>query len=669
MSVTYPQSDWNVVSLKYSYDKNKWLQDVTTVLKDGKEATIRTYSYDEYGDVSEIKDYRALSENGDIVSNPSYTVCTYTYDEYRRPVSMSYTDSDEPENIKESYSYEYDKNSRIIKETIQNFYPEKEEDKQQEVRNYTYDNQGSLLQMQVENVLHDEESYTVSYTYDAVGNRLSQVKEMLGDKETTDYSYNSLNQLMSSITRTSDGTVTEQKSYIYDVAGSQTKETDSISNTVADSTYDVAGRLKSYTKTEAGKVTVQQSNQYNGSGARIQKVEDGKTTNYYYSQGGLLYTEDEAGKGTSLNLQGISGNIIATAREDDVKESYYYYHKDAAGSTSNVRDADGKSVVSYQYTDFGETTIGGNQDFYNEICYNGAVYDKSTGLYYLNARYYDPEDGRFISRDSYRGNQTNPSTLHLYAYCANNPINYKDPSGHIAISKIVGGIIGGVAGGFVGSKIAKKAKLKGWKKVAVIAGCTIGGAVIGAFAGPKVAKKAAKYVKRKLPSTVKKLKSAKKTVKKAKTVVKKGASKTKTVIKKAAKKKAKKVAYKTVEGGVKGAVKSELKNENVRKGTINGMVNGGVSEMLNTKSKLANAGLNAAYSWTKAKYKGEDTRLAVEKSLFSSGTSAMIGGARSKWLGEEPAKDWVDKAARKAADGFEKSYNVIADVLIDNFVK
>ncbi|WP_334303936.1 RHS repeat-associated core domain-containing protein, partial [Dorea longicatena] len=50
----------------------------------------------------------------------------------------------------------------------------------------------------------------------------------------------------------------------------------------------------------------------------------------------------------------------------------------------------------------------------------------------------DPEDGRFISRDSYRGNSVNPSTWNLYAYCANNPVNYEDPSGHIAISRIIG---------------------------------------------------------------------------------------------------------------------------------------------------------------------------------------------------------------------------------------
>ena len=63
-----------------------------------------------------------------------------------------------------------------------------------------------------------------------------------------------------------------------------------------------------------------------------------------------------------------SGNVIATGRKKDTQESYYYYHKDPAGSITNQRDADGKSIVSYQYTDFGETSIHGDKDFYNELC-------------------------------------------------------------------------------------------------------------------------------------------------------------------------------------------------------------------------------------------------------------------------------------------------------------
>ena len=86
------------------------------------------------------------------------------------------------------------------------------------------------------------------------------------------------------------------------------------------------------------------------------------------------------------------------------------------------------------------TTTIGDSSFFNEVCYTAGIYDVSTGLYYLNARYYDPNNGRFITRDTYRGEINNPSTLHLYAYCANNPINFTDPSGHYsqAIKELTG---------------------------------------------------------------------------------------------------------------------------------------------------------------------------------------------------------------------------------------
>ena len=76
------------------------------------------------------------------------------------------------------------------------------------------------------------------------------------------------------------------------------------------------------------------------------------------------------------------------------------------------------------------TTTIGDSSFFNEVCYTGGIYDVSTGLYYLNARYYDPNNGRFVTQDTYRGELNKPNTQHMYVYCANNPINYVDPSGH-----------------------------------------------------------------------------------------------------------------------------------------------------------------------------------------------------------------------------------------------
>ena len=113
--------------------------------------------------------------------------------------------------------------------------------------------------------------------------------------------------------------------------------------------------------------------------------------------------------------------------------SVYTLNSDGRASTSVVVDSLNKGITGYKYDEFGGTEVLGNATFENEVCYTGQVYDKETGDYYYNVRYYNPEDGRFVTADTYRGEFEEPQSLHLYAYCANNPINFTDPSGHSAV--------------------------------------------------------------------------------------------------------------------------------------------------------------------------------------------------------------------------------------------
>ena len=199
-------------------------------------------------------------------------------------------------------------------------------------------------------------------------------------------------------------------------------------------TYDAENRLSKVSVTDKdGKTAVIQQNRYNGDGQRIQKVKGSKTTNYYYQDGVVSYTTDGDNSQTSQNLIGTDGNILATQKYGSDHTDYLLYHKDIQGSTTSLVKEDGSADATYRYTDFGETTINGDNEAENEVCYTGGIYDQSTGLYYLNARYYNPEDGRFVTEDTYRGETTKPETGHLYVYCANNPVNYIDPSGHDAI--------------------------------------------------------------------------------------------------------------------------------------------------------------------------------------------------------------------------------------------
>jgi RHS repeat-associated protein len=64
----------------------------------------------------------------------------------------------------------------------------------------------------------------------------------------------------------------------------------------------------------------------------------------------------------------------------------------------------------------------------------------STGLYYYEARYYDPTLGRFISPDIIVLRPGDPQELNRYTYAKNNPMLYTDPTGNVAIIPIIVGI-------------------------------------------------------------------------------------------------------------------------------------------------------------------------------------------------------------------------------------
>ena len=283
--------------------------------------------------------------------------------------------------------------------------------------------------------------------------------------------------------------VEELRQYSYDTNRNQTDIKNTKTGEDQTYVYDAENRLSQVSVTKDGKTAMIQQNIYNGEGQRIQKVDGDEMTNYYYQDGIAAYTTDADGNQNSQNLIGTEGNVLATERFKGDDMQYYLYNKDIQGSTTSLVKEDGSADATYQYTDFGETIIHGDDQAKNEVCYTGGIYDQSTGLYYLNARYYDPEDGRFMTEDSYRGEIMNPETGHLYVYCANNPVNYVDPSGHFLVSTAVlvgvevGGIVGAVAGSYKGRLVAKRLGYKGKKRNLFIATYGIKGAVVGAIIG------------------------------------------------------------------------------------------------------------------------------------------------------------------------------------------
>ena len=112
----------------------------------------------------------------------------------------------------------------------------------------------------------------------------------------------------------------------------------------------------------------------------------------------------------------------------------YFYIRDITGNITNIIDSNGTIKVSYEYDAWGKViNIDGDEELIeiNSYLYKGYYYDKETLLFWVSSRYYSPELCRFISPDSVE--YLNPESingLNLYCYCFNNPIMYKDNSGH-----------------------------------------------------------------------------------------------------------------------------------------------------------------------------------------------------------------------------------------------
>ncbi len=89
-------------------------------------------------------------------------------------------------------------------------------------------------------------------------------------------------------------------------------------------------------------------------------------------------------------------------------------------------------VTSHEYLPFGEDWIT-EGDTKNAPKYNSQELDKESGYYFYNARHYDPEIARFVTPDTVIDGELSTQGWNRYAYVHNNPIRYKDPTGHASV--------------------------------------------------------------------------------------------------------------------------------------------------------------------------------------------------------------------------------------------
>ena len=107
----------------------------------------------------------------------------------------------------------------------------------------------------------------------------------------------------------------------------------------------------------------------------------------------------------------------------------YFYIRDITGNITNIIDSNGTIKVNYEYDAWGKViNIDGDEELIeiNSYLYKGYYYDKETQLFWVSSRYYSPELCRWISPDSIEYlDLESINGLNLYAYCGNNPVNYK----------------------------------------------------------------------------------------------------------------------------------------------------------------------------------------------------------------------------------------------------
>lgn len=264
-----------------------------------------------------------------------------------------------------------------------------------------------------------------TYTYDASGNRSTQTVTSGTIITVTTYTINEQNRLTNTLTVQNSAT-TQTVAYSYDNNGNQlTVTTVPYVNGVAQTaqvttcTFDKLNQLATTVMPDGINVT----DTYNGEGYRVTKQVNSQITKYVYVGDKVVLELDGSNNQTARNVQGTS----LIARTAGGTTLYYMYNGHA--DVTALIDVSGTIQNTYYYDAFGNI-LETSENVNNPFTYAGYQYDKETGLYYLNARYYDPIIARFLSEDTFRGIQNDPLSLNLYTYTANNPLKYYDPSGH-----------------------------------------------------------------------------------------------------------------------------------------------------------------------------------------------------------------------------------------------
>jgi len=401
--IHYPNSS----QVSYSYDDNGNLTSMT----DSTGTT--TYTYDELDKLTSSTDSfgKTVQYDYDIIGNR--TSITYPADSTNpaRTVNYTFDKANRLDTITDwaarTWDYTMDGAGRIVELN----YPSGVRKVQ------SYDGAGRLSSLIHKNS-SDANLITYSYSRDEEGNPI-EIQEtgtldpVLDLPLKEDYIYDNDNRLTET---------TKPATYGYDNNGNMmSRVTGGVATTF---TYDFENRLTSQT-TDGNTI----EHVYDGQGSRIARIENGMETRYILDRGRdmshVLCETDSSGEIIAYYIHG--SQIIGRIAADN---SVRYYHTNHIGSVVALTDETETITDRYAYTPFGVPS-GRQGSTPNPFTYIGGlgVMAEANGLYFMRARFYDPEAGRFLQTDPVEGTLKNPQSLHWYLYCLNNPIMRIDPKG------------------------------------------------------------------------------------------------------------------------------------------------------------------------------------------------------------------------------------------------
>lgn len=380
---------------------------------------------------------------------------------------------------------------------------------------YTYDAAGNISRIVTAGTNVPKAAQSKEYGYDAQGQLVS---EKNSSKTTFLYAYDTAGNIRSI---TKDGTVTKSFGY------TNPSWPDLLTSVTANgTTKDVLYEGQSQTSdvpSSGNPVTYYNGKDYTFTWTKGRQLAsatvDGKQVSYTYDMSGVrsgkqVYTTSNQ-RTTTYTYTTLSGKVMRQQWEtrnsddtvyqamqslefvyDDGNQPFamiykhgqttelYYYVLNAQGDVIALLNADGTLAASYNYGAWGNYSVHDDKGakitkasfigHINPLRYRGYYYDRETRLYYLQSRYYDFANCRFINADTYLSTGQGMLGHNMFTYCGNNPVNYCDSSGRFFFT-LLGAMIGAAAG-YIDAFIAGEDPIKG----------AIAGGVSGAIAGAGV---------------------------------------------------------------------------------------------------------------------------------------------------------------------------------------